>query len=159
METTQTHWKKLTNQDYIGAYSLNPKEERIVKIISVSKKLVKGADGKSEECTIAELDGEKPFILNRTNCKTITAIYKTPYVEEWAGKYIKIFATTVKAFGEQVECLRIRKEIPNQTLPELTPAHPKWNDVKQAMTNGYTIDQIKTKYTLSAQTEKLLTAK
>lgn len=108
-----THWKKLTNPNYIGAYSLQPKEERIVMVEKVVREMVNGADGKKEECTVAYLKNEKPLILNKTNCKIMAAIYNTPYVEEWTGKHIILYATLVQAFGETVEALRIKKVLPS----------------------------------------------
>lgn len=108
-----THWKKLTNPNYIGSYSLQPKEERIVMVEKVVREMVNGADGKKEECTVAYLKNEKPLILNKTNCKIMTAIYGTPYIEQWMGKYIILYATPVKAFGETVEALRIKRMLPS----------------------------------------------
>ncbi len=67
MESKKTHWKKLENPDYIGAYSLENGKDLIVTIDSVKRELVTGQGGKKEECTIAYLKGQKPFILNRTN--------------------------------------------------------------------------------------------
>jgi len=113
---TKTHWKKLTNPDYIGTYILAPGEERTVKISHVKREQVAGINGKKEECTVAHLVGEKPFILNRTNAKTITKLYGSPYIEDWAGKLITIYAAKVSAFGEEVEALRIRNVKP-RTAP------------------------------------------
>ncbi len=43
----------------------------------------------------------------------MTAIYGTPYIEQWMGKYITLYATPVKAFGEMVEALRIKRMLPS----------------------------------------------
>lgn len=143
-----THWKKLINPHYLGAYSLDPGEKRTVTIQKVVRETVTGENNRQEECTVAHLAGEKPFILNRTNCKTITKIYSTPYIEEWAGKQITIFAAKVKAFGDTVEALRIVEKKP--ALPELSPSHPKWNDaVKAAEAGQIKPEQIKSKYKMS----------
>jgi hypothetical protein len=150
-----THWKKLTNTDYIGAYSLEPKQELTVMIEKVEKRLVKGADGKQEHCIVADLKGQKPMILNRTNCKTISKVYGTPYIEEWAGKSITLYAAKVKAFGELVEALRVKDVIPN--LPELTPAHEKWAGAKEAIKAGtYTIEQLKKHFKITPENESKL---
>jgi len=46
------------------------------------------------------------------------------------------------------------------TLIELTPEHPNWDKVKTAIDGGnYTIDQVKSKYTLSNENELLLCSK
>lgn len=111
MSEQQTHWKQLVNPAYIGAYMMNGKD-LTVKIIKVSHEVVKGDGGKEEMCMVAQLEGTKPFIVNRTNAKTITKIYGTPYIEQWAGKYITLYPTTTKVAGETVECLRIRQVVP-----------------------------------------------
>ena len=154
---TKTHWKKLTNPNYIGSYALDPGEDRIVTIEKVVREMVKGADGKSEECTVAHLKGEKPLILNKTNCKIITKVYGTPYIEEWSGKKIKLYVAQVKAFGDTVDALRIRQEVPVQKKPDLRPDHPKWEEAKKAVQSGNaTIEQIKKHFNLTATNEKNL---
>ena len=90
----QTHWKKLINPDYIGAYALDPGKDLTVQISQVRREMVTGADGKKEECTVAYLKDQKPMILNVTNCKTIEKLYG-PYIEDWNGKYITLYAANV----------------------------------------------------------------
>lgn len=117
MSQSKTHWKKYFHPDYIGAYALEPGEEKTVRIKHVKQEQVVGINGKKEECTVAHLDGEKPFILNRTNCKTISKIYGSPFIEDWSGKSITIYAAKVSAFGEEVEALRIRQRAPQAAKP------------------------------------------
>jgi hypothetical protein len=150
-----THWKKLVNPDYIGAYSLEDGKDLTVTIMEVKREMVTGTGGKKEECTVAYLKGQKPMILNRTNCRTIQSIYKTPYIEQWKGKQVTLFISTTKLKGEEVECLRIRNTAP--ALPELSPVSPKWaGAVKALQENQTTIEAIEKVYTLSAQNKKLL---
>jgi hypothetical protein len=152
----KTHWKKLENPDYLGAYSLESGKDLTVTVESVKRELVTGQGGKKEECTIAHLKGQKPFILNRTNMKMIQKIYDTPYIEEWAGKTITLYVAKIKAFGEDnVECLRIRPVAP--TKPDFTPKSAKWNGAIQAIKEGsFTIDELKKTFNISAANEKLL---
>lgn len=150
-----THWKKLTNPNYIGAYSLQPGEERIVTITKVVRENVKGIDGKSEECTVAHLHNEKPMILNATNCKTISKIYQTPFIENWAGKSIIIYAAKIKAFGEEIEALRVKPTKPESL--ELTQSHPKWKEAVKALRDGKTtIDKIEARYTMTDESREQL---
>lgn len=115
---TKTHWKKLTNPDYLGAYALEPGQEIIGTIKSVTREMVTGPDGKKEECTILRfMENIKPMIVNTTNAKTIQKLYKTPYIEEWQGRKIQLYTDKVRAFGEVVEALRIRPTIPKQAEP------------------------------------------
>jgi len=151
----KTHWKKLVNPDYLGAYSLNPGEEKTLTIAKVVRETVKGSGGKKQECTVLHfVEKEKPMIVNRLNSKIITKIYGTPYIEDWIGKKIKIYADMVEAFGDMVEALRIRSEAPK--LPELTPDHPKWNDAKEHINKGNSIDDILKRYSISDDNQKLL---
>ena len=110
---SDTHWKKLINPDFLGAYSLDPGKDMILTIKQVRKEMVTGADGKKEECIVCYWQEEqKPMILNVTNCKMIAKLLKTPYIERWAGHRIQIGAEVVSAFGEKVEALRVRKTLP-----------------------------------------------
>jgi DNA-directed RNA polymerase subunit RPC12/RpoP len=109
-----THWKKLTNPDYLGAYALEPNQDLVVTIKSVSNELVTGPDGKQETCSVIRFaENVKPMVLNATNSKTITKLFKTPYIEEWTGRKIQLYVQKgVKAFGEIVDALRIRPFLP-----------------------------------------------
>lgn len=114
MAESRTHWKQLVNCDYLGAYSLKDGEDMILTIKSVANEVVIGSKGKRENLMVARfMEDQKPMILNRTNAATITKLYKTPYVEAWAGKKIQIFQSETKFGGEIVECLRIRPFIPS----------------------------------------------
>jgi hypothetical protein len=163
MEATKTHWKKLTNPDYIGAYSLmDGKEstnELTVQIDKVVRQLVTGADGKQEQCTVAHLKGQKPFILNATNQKIMTKLFGSPFIEDWAGRPMTLYVAKVKAFGDTVDALRVRDKPPVVSLPSLAPGHPRWDGAKQAIAGKTTtIEVIKKSFSLTPENEKLLTA-
>lgn len=113
MSTTKTHWKKLTNPDYLGAYAFSPNEEKTVTIDFVQIESVMGSNGRKEDCSVMHFrDGTKPLILNVTNSKTITKVLQTPYIEEWAGKRIVLGVDMVNAFGELTEAVRVRNKRP-----------------------------------------------
>lgn len=109
-----THWKKLTNPNYLGAYSIEDGKDLILTIGSVSEETVIGADGKKEQCVVCRFEepNTKPMILNSTNMKMISKLLKTPYVEEWRGHRIQIGTEKVKAFGEIVDALRVKSFLP-----------------------------------------------
>ena len=115
MSEKKTHWKRLVNPDYIGAYALNPGEDLTVTIKQVVREQVTQAGGKKEECTVAHLEGAKPFILNATNSKTIARLYG-PYIEDWAGKSITLYATMTTFGRDTVECLRVRSVEPERIV-------------------------------------------
>ena len=146
----KTHWKKQFNYDYLGSYSIDEGKELILTIKETKKEIVTGNAGKKEECfTCYFNESKKPMILNRTNCKTIEALY-SPYIEDWTGKKIILYVEKgVKAFGNEVDALRVKNEYPEIIKTELTPNHPKWNNTIGRLKEGVTIDKVKEYYNLS----------
>ena len=118
---SKTHWKSLVNPDYIGAYALPDGEDMTVTIDYVQSEEITGSGGKKEVCTVAHLKGHKPMILNVTNSKSIHKLYG-PFIEDWAGKDITLYASTTKLAGEMVECLRIRPTVMARKKPQIPAA-------------------------------------
>lgn len=157
----KTHWKKLHNPDYIGAYSLmngDTAHDLDVTIKSIKREMVTGPDGKKEECTVAQLVNNKPFILNATNQKMLAKLFNSPFIEDWFYKPFTLYVARIRVTGESMDALRIRPALPKPPqLPELTPTHEKWNGAVEAIKGGKTtIEAIRAKYTLSTENEQLL---
>lgn len=114
---TKTHWKQLVDPRYLGAYSLPNGDDMTVTIDFVRLEEVTTTGGKKEDHSIMHLVGQKPMILNATNSKSIHRLYG-PYIEDWAGKKVTLYASTAKLAGEVVECLRIRPEVAKPTITE-----------------------------------------
>lgn len=113
----KTHWKKMVNLDYLGTYALEDGKDLTVAIDYVRRENVTGNNGRSEQCMVAHFSGDiKPMILNRTNAKTITKVLGSPYIEDWAGKSITLYADTTRFGGDIVECLRVRPYAPQQPV-------------------------------------------
>lgn len=110
----KTHWKKWNNPDYLGAYAFQPNEEKTLTIKEVKREMVFNPSGSGkEECTVAYFEEDvKPLILNATNCKTITKVWGTPYVEDWKGRKITVKVKKISAFGEMVDAVRVSNTRP-----------------------------------------------
>lgn len=105
----KTHWKKLTNPDYLGAYALEDGKDMIVTIDEVKEESIIGQKGEKEDCVVAHFKGDvKPMILNKTNMKTIAKVCASPYIEDWAGHDIQLYGEMVSAFGDTTLALRVR---------------------------------------------------
>ena len=158
MSKTKTHWKKLDNPNYLGAYSLMDGEYKeltvlIEKVVLEDVKTERGTD----QCKVAYLKGQKPLILNATNCKIITNMYQSPYIEDWQGKNITLYIAKIKAFGETIEAIRVKSTKPVIKLPELTPDHQRWDAALLAISEGNTtVEDIKRNYSLTKKNEQLL---
>ena len=111
---SETHWKKTFDPRYLGSWDFEPGKDRILTIKCVRRDECTFEGGRKENCNIAYWqEDEKPMILNVTNCKTISKLLDTPYMERWAGHRIQIYVDPkVKFKGEETEGLRIRKKLP-----------------------------------------------
>lgn len=152
---SKTHYKRLMNPDYIGAYSLNEGEDLTVVIAHVAREVITGTGGKKEECTVAHLKNQKPMILNSTNQKSIAKLYG-PYIEDWAGKPITLFASTTKLAGDTVECLRIRPTVAKRMLPKITDERLK-AAVDKIKAGEYTAEKLRGNFTLTQEQDEWLT--
>lgn len=154
----KTHWKILHNPDYFGAYILlDLGTDLTVTFKDVKRETLKLADGKTEEHTVAYLHGQKPWILNSINQKTISKVVGSPFVDDWIGKSVTLYTEKVRAFGDTVDAVRVRKVAPKIQLPELTPSHKRWaGAVKAVADKSTTIADIKRNFTLTPANEKKL---
>lgn len=147
---SKTHWKKEYSYDYIGAYSLPTDGSDLILTIKDTKtEKVVGGDGKKQDCFVvyfAEKDS-KPMILNRTNAKTIQKVYGTPYIEDWVGKKIQLYATSVNAFGTTTDALRIRDFKPVAKQVDVTKA-------KASLNAANSLDEVKAAFTALSRDEK-----
>ena len=153
----KTHWKKLKNPNYIGAYELmdgTESPELIVTIDKVVKELVTGPDNRSEECSVAYLLDQKPMILNTVNSKTIQAISGSPFIEDWQGVEVMLFVKRVKAFGEFVDCLRIKAAPQKQAIVQ---GSETWTKAVKYVKEGGDIGAVAKKYQLNqVEQEKMI---
>lgn len=164
---TLTHVKKLANPNFLGSYELQLDDDKfteiIVEIERVSKDMVQNGD-KKEEAVVVYIKGHKPFIANSTNRKNIIAALGTPFIEKWIGRKITLYVAKIKAFGETVDALRVRKEAPvvETKLPEFLPTNKNWQKAIDAVKSGKntlenSLDVIRKSYSISEETLNLFT--
>lgn len=115
---SKTHWKKLTNPDYLGSYAFQPGEEKTVTIKEVKRELVfNPSNSGKEECTVVYfVEDVKPLILNATNAKAITKAWGTPFIEDWGGLKITLKVKKISAFGEMVDAVRVSTTRPTEEI-------------------------------------------
>ena len=109
MKIIKTHWKKLTDPNYLGAYFFEGGKDITLTIKNVQLEKVTGTDGKKDDCVVCHFyENVKPMILNVTNMKMIAKLYNSDFIEDWVGKKICIGVESVSAFGTAVDALRVR---------------------------------------------------
>lgn len=107
------HWRDYFDSAYLGAWDLPTDRECVVTIERVEKGTLTGLKGKSDKKAILYFRGkEKPLAANRTNAKTIAAMYG-PNPREWVGKQIAMYvAKNVDTPNGPVDAIRVRPSIP-----------------------------------------------
>jgi len=69
-------------------------------------------DRGNERKPVVFMEGtKKKWVLNKTNAKTIAKLYGNE-TDAWVGKKVALFGTTCEAFGETVDCVRVRPSEP-----------------------------------------------
>ena len=134
----KTHWKKLTNTNYLGSYALQPGKDLVVTITEVKKEMVKDATGSESECLIVHLQNQKPLICNKTNAKSIAKATGSPFIEDWKNKQIALYIASVRAFGETVDGLRVRPT----TVNTKALSNDEFKKLLEAIKSGkYTVEK------------------
>jgi hypothetical protein len=151
---TKTHWKMLIDPRFIGAYALPNGDDLTVTIEFVQLETITMMGGKKEDHSIMHIVGNKPMILNATNSKSIHKLYG-PFIEDWAGKQITLFASTAKMGGELVECLRIRPSVPKREKERINADRLK-SAIEQIKAGSYTVEKLRAKFSLTADQETII---
>ncbi len=98
---------------YIGAWDLRG-QDVTVQIESITPGVVEGEKGRKDKAPLVKYRGwDKPMVLNKTNMKSIFAMYATHSRSALVGKNVTLYETTCQgAKGGTVSCIRIRPTIP-----------------------------------------------
>lgn len=110
------HYRRMyDDSEMLYAYDLEGANGRDV-VLQIEKvwggELIGEKGRKSKKPFIKFMGKDKKLALNKTNGKAIATMYG-PNTDEWAGKYIAIYATTTEYNGEQRECIRVRPRVPD----------------------------------------------
>lgn len=119
----------MLDRDYMYAFDLAGRDVTLT-IDRVKAGVLKGSDGKTSKkplCHFKEGKEKKPLALNSTNCKIIAGMYGND-CDAWIGKRVTLYPTTCEAFGQTVDCIRVRPTIPKTAAAAPEPVQPSDND-------------------------------
>jgi hypothetical protein len=112
-------YRSMFDRDYIGSWDLGG-HDVTVKIIKVQAGELTAQGGRKSKKPLCWFEGkEKGLVLNKTNAKTVAAMYG-PITEQWIGKQITLYPTQTQMGVETVDCIRIRPQ-----MPKTKPANGK----------------------------------
>jgi hypothetical protein len=94
--------------DYLQADDLRGKDVTVTIASIEPRHELKGENNRIEHKPVVTVkNGTKKWVLNKTNAKTIAKKHGKPM--DWIGKQVTLYPTTCTAFGETVDCIRVRK--------------------------------------------------
>lgn len=107
------HWRLMMTSDKLHAAELQGKDHD-VEIERVAQGKYKDHRGQEIKKPDLYFKGKaKPLGLNATNAKTIAKLLGSNDVTKWIGRVITIYPTVTDAYGDQVECIRVRPKLPS----------------------------------------------
>jgi len=99
------------DSDYLGAWDLMGKDVTVT-ISEVKGGKVKNQTGKEARKPIVMFKGKaKGLLCNKTNAKTIAAMYGSD-VSKWVNRRITLYPTTTTFGSQEMECIRVRPSQP-----------------------------------------------
>jgi hypothetical protein len=120
------HYKLLFPNEYLGAPDLRGRDVTLT-IDTVRMESLKREDGDEEKPIVHFIEmrkrpkkKRKKWVLNKTNATQIAKLYG-PEVNAWHGCRVTLYATTCQAFGQTVECIRVRDSKPHGSRNEPEP--------------------------------------
>ena len=116
-----TDYRTMFDRDYIGAWDLP--HDATVTIAKVEAKKIRNKSNANTKPILHFVGKEKELVCNKTNGKTIAAMYGTD-VEKWIGKRITMYATTTTFGPDTVDCIRVRPGIPQGKDSPADPITP-----------------------------------
>ena len=124
----KTHWRSLFNPNYFGCYCFEDSKDIVLTIKDIRIETVTGEGGKKEDCTVMYFEEDvKPLICNKTNCKIMAKLYKSPQIEDWIGRKVQLYPDHNVRFGSDiVEGVRVRPFLPRETTEK-----PKCQECKK----------------------------
>ena len=118
---SKTHWKECCNKDYIGAWYCMEEDKTLTVKRTVRDETIVGEKGRKDKGTVVYFeergDDGKPLkmVMNVSNFKTMEKVSGSPFLEDWPGTKIVVYADPDVMFaGEKVGGIRIRPYSPKQ---------------------------------------------
>ncbi len=104
-------YRSMFTRLYLGCWDLQGKDVT-VKISKVVAATLTMGGGRSDKKPVVYFEGtDKGFCLNKTNAKTIAAMYGNN-TDKWVGQRITIYPTQTSFGSELVDAIRVRPTVP-----------------------------------------------
>jgi hypothetical protein len=123
-----TDVRSFFDKKFLGSWDIPEGKDVVLVIDRCEGSMIKGTTGEEKKAPVLYFSNtknrNKGMILNVTNAKTLIKLHGKN-IEGWPGKAISLYATKTLAFGEEVECLRIRPVVPETPKASAPAAFPR----------------------------------
>lgn len=111
---SEHHWRNEFASNYLGSQHFLDGKDKVLTIGNVKAEDLMTTDGSSKHSLVCYWQEDQlPMVLNKTNARQIAKLLKENDYTKWPGKRVQIYVDhAVKAFGDIVDGLRIRKKLP-----------------------------------------------
>jgi len=154
----KTHILKNPNKNYLGSWDIPQSGNLVLTIKKMVWEDVKNpSTGKTESSRVVHFyENVKPMLCNQINGKGIIKATGIKFMEDLGKARIVLHEADYynKFIDEDIKVLRVRHSIaPKEELKKDSIA---WDGVLNALKGKYTIEQVKSKYSISEKNETLL---
>ena len=105
--------RRMFDSNFLGNWDLLGQDVTVT-IERIEGGVVEGEKGRKDRAPLVHLKGwPKPWVLNKTNMKTILSLHGTLSAAKLRGKRVTLYATTCQGKGGgTVDCIRVRPVLP-----------------------------------------------
>jgi hypothetical protein len=104
-------YRSMFDRKFVGAWDLGGKDVT-VKIAKVKAETLRNRAGADKKPVVYFEGTSKGFALNKTNSKTIAAMYGND-TDAWIGKSITIYPSKTSFGNDEVDAIRVRPSVPD----------------------------------------------
>lgn len=156
----KTHYRKAFNSPYLSSADIV--EPTVLTIQRVTLEIDKTKKTKDYFNTAYFVEKEirpgevlKPMILNATNSKTLSLLFQSKFIEDWAGPVTVYVDSNVKFGRETMEGLRIMPQHPQMQKREITPEKTNmWSNALAAYKRDGNFESIEQKAFISDENKQ-----
>lgn len=104
------HYQKCFDHRFLGSWDFDEVQEMDVTIKETKEEEIRENDGgKKQKWVVYFKEGKKGLVLSPTKGKQIADATNESDILKWPGKKIRLYKTTCQAFGDTVDCVRVKK--------------------------------------------------
>ena len=104
----KAHWRKLMGKEFLVGEELGGKPVTLT-VKEVKQQELTSARGAETKITCSFMETDRKIVLNTTNCKKLTELSGSGFIQDWVGLKVVWHTERITAFGNTTDALRIKE--------------------------------------------------